>query len=84
MSKPTAMTQSARSTAAAAQGLSLEAVANLYRDAANILAEGQEAEAARHRLPTVEDGFDGVAAVSAAVNSASAGSIWSQVRRATG
>ena len=62
----------------------VEAVANLYRDAASVLAGGPEAEAARQRLPTVEDGYDGVAAVSAAVDSAHASSIWTQVRRANG
>lgn len=62
----------------------VEAVANLYRDTAHVLAGGPDAEAARRRLPTVEDGYDGVAAVVSAVASARAGTVWTEVPTAKG
>lgn len=62
----------------------VEAVANLYSDTAIVLSGGPDAEGARRRLPTVEDGFDGVASVAAAVASAKSGTAWTAVPRATG
>jgi predicted dehydrogenase len=57
----------------------VEAVANLYGDTALVLSGGPGADLARRRLPTVEDGFEGVASVAAAVTSASTGTVWTSV-----
>ncbi|MEM7444200.1 MAG: Gfo/Idh/MocA family oxidoreductase [Pseudomonadota bacterium] len=73
--------ESSRVSGGHAEGF-VEAMANLYADIAKVLSGGPDAEAARRRLPKVEDGFDGVAVVAAAVASARDGTVWTEVETA--
>lgn len=59
----------------------LEGFANIYADAAELIAsvaENREPESDALLVPTVRDGFDGIAFITAAVESSRRGGIWVQ------
>jgi predicted dehydrogenase len=62
----------------------LEGFANIYNDAAELItaaAEGREPAPDARLVPGVRDGFDGMAFITAAVESSSRGGVWVEPER---